>query len=280
MNREPSGAGDANAELERLRGEMGTVQRRLMEAYPMAALGRLLAAVVHEINTPIGSILSNNDVVQRSLATLQALLSQCRQAGQPPPERTIEILETLRSLAAVDKIACERISSVIRSLKTCARVDQAERRKVDLRRCLVDTLKLTSCQFQQRIRVETEIDDLPEIDGYAQLLNQVFLNVLVNAGQAIEGPGTIRVRARREGEQVLVTVADDGAGIRPEDAPKVFLPGFSTKPVGVGTGLGLAISRQIVEDVHHGRIEFDSQVGVGTTFRIRLPIVAPTPTIG
>ena len=105
------------------------------------------------------------------------------------------------------------------------------------------------------------------------MLNQVFLNLLVNSGQAIEGEGKITIRTRREGDFVHVLIADTGKGIKPEHRPKIFAGGFTTKAVGVGTGLGLSISKQIVEEAHGGTMEFESELGVGTTFHIRLPIV-------
>jgi two-component system NtrC family sensor kinase len=253
---------DLTAELEKASSQM-------VDAHKMASLGRLLAAIVHEINTPIGSILSNNEVVLRSLDIVKKALSDSDAASLA---RAKDILETCRGLAAVDKIACERITSVIRGLKTFARVDSADLRKAGLNECLSNTLKLTQCEFRRRVLVETDFRDLPQVECHPQMLGQVFLNLLVNAGQAIEGEGRVTVRTRREGDCVHISIADTGRGIRLEDRSKIFSSGFTTKPVGVGTGLGLAISKQIVEEVHHGSMDFESEVGVGTTFHIRLPI--------
>jgi|HigsolmetaAR202D_1030399.scaffolds.fasta_scaffold18680_3 Signal transduction histidine kinase len=257
-------------ETEQLRVELAIAKRRLAEAYQMVSLGRLVAGIIHEINTPIGSILSNNQVILRSLEQLKTALS----AGEPPNAKVFEILETMASLAAVDKLACERISGVIRSLKTFARVDQSDVRKANVHELLTNTLKLTSCEFRRRIVVETDFGDIPEIECYPQLLSQVFLNLLVNAGQAIEGEGRITVRTRRDGESIVVSISDTGRGIPQEYRQKIFAPGFSTKPVGVGTGLGLALSREIVVDNHGGEISFESEVGAGTTFHVRLPLKA------
>ena len=173
---------------------------------------------------------------------------------------------------AIDKIACERISEVVRGLKTFARVDSSELRKVNLNEHLQNTLKLTQGEFHRRIHVETDFGDLPPVECHAQMLNQVFLNILVNAGQAIEGEGKIAVRTRREGDDVEVSISDTGRGIKPEDRSKILAGGFTTKAVGVGTGLGLAISKKIVEETHGGSLSFESEVGVGTTFHIRIPI--------
>jgi two-component system NtrC family sensor kinase len=122
------------------------------------------------------------------------------------------------------------------------------------------------------VTFETDLAELPEIECYPQSLYQVFLNLLVNSEQAIEGAGTVSVRTRLEGEWVHASVADTGHGIRPEHRANIFRPGFTTKSVGVGSGLGLSICRQIVVDRHGGRIEFESEPGVGTTFHVWLPV--------
>jgi two-component system NtrC family sensor kinase len=265
----------AQEELQALREEVETARRKLADAHKMASLGRLSAGIVHEINTPIGSIFSNNEVILRSVEALKKLLQEAQSKGAPPPPKALAILETLESLAGVDKIACERISSVIRSLKTFARVSESDLRQVDLHAVLLNTIKLTGCVFRRNIRVVTEFGEIPEIEGYPGLLNQVFLNLVVNASQAIEGEGVITIRTRRDGDFVHVSIADTGHGIKPEDRSKIFSAGFSTKPIGEGTGLGLTITREIVVDTHGGTLDFESEVGVGTTFHVRLPIVQP-----
>jgi signal transduction histidine kinase len=239
------------------------------ELHQMAAVGRLLAGIVHEINTPLGSIFSNNEVISRSLEMLGPLLAE----GTPEAlERAGRLVGTCQSLAAVDRIACERIRSVIRGLKTLSRVDSGEPRKVDLNQQLLDTVKLTQTEFRRRIVVETDLGELPEVECYPQSLNQVFLNLLMNAGQAIEGEGCITIRTRLEADRVHISLADTGPGMSPEVQARAFEPGFTTKPVGDGTGLGLAISREIVEDKHGGAIDFESRPGRGTTFHIRIPL--------
>lgn len=239
------------------------------ELHQMASIGRLLAGIVHEINTPIGSVFSNTDVLLRSLEMLEPLIAN------PTPEsieKATRILATCRSLVSVDRIACERIRSVIRGLKSFARVDGTERRSVDLNEQLRDTVKLTQAEFRKRIEVSLDAGELPEVECYPQMLNQVFLNLLVNAGQAIEGAGTIAVRTREEGGEVHITIADSGRGMTPEQKAKAFQAGFTTKPVGEGTGLGLSIAKEIIEDKHGGTLDFESEPGVGTTFHIRIPV--------
>lgn len=258
-----------------LRAELEAAGRRLAESYKLASLGRLVTGIVHEMNTPLASILSNNAVMQRGLETLQKLLAHPGGPGEEQCAKAAEILEQLRSLAAVDKTACERISSVIPGLKAFARVEEAEVRKADLNGILKSTLTLVRCEFRTRVTFEMDFAELPEVECYPQSLHQVFLNLLVNAAQAIEGQGKVTVRTAPEGDWVHAAVADTGRGIPPEDRPKIFTPGFTTKPVGVGSGLGLSICRQVVVDRHGGKIDFESESGVGTTFHVRLPLRQP-----
>jgi signal transduction histidine kinase len=255
---------------DQLRTELEAANRRVAELYKMASLGRLLAGVVHEINTPISSILTDNEVISRSLEKLAVMLSGEDFARSNA--KALEIIDTLRNLASVDKLACERISSVIRGLRTYSRADVADLRKVDLHEILTNAIKLSCCEYRRRVRVETDFCDLNEVECYPHLLSQVFLNILVNAGQAIEGEGTVTVRTRVDGDRFEVSISDTGPGIAPEHRNRIFSPGFTTKPLGVGTGLGLSISRKIVVEAHGGAIDFDSAPGKGTTFHVRIPI--------
>lgn len=260
---------------DELRNELELSQRKLAEAHKMASLGRLSAGIVHEINTPIGSILSNNETIRRSLDALKRLITTAQSDNQPLPAKVTVILDTLANLTDIDKLACERIYAVIRSLKTFARVNEGDLRKVDLHEILLNTLKLSGCEFRRRVSVETNFADVPEVECYPGLLNQVFLNLVVNAAQAIPGDGTITVSTRHSDGFVEIAIADTGSGIPPEVRPRIFSAGFTTKPIGEGTGLGLAITREIVEDTHGGRIWFDTEMGKGTTFTVRIPMEQP-----
>jgi two-component system NtrC family sensor kinase len=239
--------------------------------HKFASLGRLLAGIVHEINTPIGSIFSNNEVILRSLELLKKDLAE----NSPHSiEHAREIVETCRSLALVDKIACERIGALVRGLKGFARAEELEFREVDLGEQIANTLKLLHGEFRRRIVFETQIAELPKIRCNPGKLNQVLLNLIVNAGQAIEGEGRITIVASREGDRVHVAIHDTGKGIPAEMRDRIFHSGFTTKAAGEGTGLGLAISKQIVEELHRGALWFESEPGEGTTFHIRIPIGA------
>lgn len=252
--------------------ELETLRRKLVDAYAMVALGRLVTGVVHEINNPIGSIVSNNEVSLRALESLKQKLAVSRESGEPLPQKALDLVDTLISLASVDRIACERISAMVRGLKTYARAGEEETRTIRVPDLIRDIVKLVDCQYRRRVGVRLEIGELPEIEGFPQLLSQVMLNLLVNAAQAIENEGTITIRAARDADGgVHISVADTGKGIPEEHQSRIFQTGFTTKPLGVGTGLGLALSKNIVEKSHGGRIWFESAAGKGTTFHIVLP---------
>jgi signal transduction histidine kinase len=252
-----------------LESELEIAKAQLIEVHQMALIGRLMAHILHEINTPIGSIFSNNEVLLQSIKKLKELLSDAQPAALAQAK---SVLETCHALASVDQIACDQISSVIRGLKTFARVDVFGLRHVDLNDNLRNTLKLTRAEFRHRIEVETDFGELPEVECYPHMLNQVFLNLLINAGQAIEGEGKITIRTREDGGYWHVSISDTGYGMTPEQQKKIFVSGFTTKPAGEGMGMGLAICRQIVEERHGGMIDFESAPGAGTTFHVRIPI--------
>ena len=185
-----------------------------------------------------------------------------------------QIADTCRSLAQVDKIACERISLVVRGLRGFARAEESEFRLVDIAEQIANTLKLVHGEFRRRVVFETHLDELPKVRCNAGKINQVLLNLIVNAGQAIEGEGRITIEARREEDFVHISIADTGKGIPREMRERIFRSGFTTKAAGEGTGLGLNISKQIIEEIHHGSLDFESEPGEGTTFHIRIPIGA------
>lgn len=259
-------------EIAGLRAELDLSSRRLAEAHKMASLGRLSAGIVHEINTPVGSIVSNNEVMLRSLDRIKDLLSGAQSSGEPPPAKALEILEIIAGLAAVDKLACQRISGIVRSLKTFARVSDHDVRKVDINELVQDTLKLSGTVFRRRVVFAVDFGAVPEVECFPALLSQVLLNLVVNAAQAIEGEGTVTVRTRLEGENLHIDVTDTGRGIQAADRDKIFRAGFTTKPIGEGTGIGLTLSREIIADTHGGSIDFTSEPGRGTTFHVRIPI--------
>jgi signal transduction histidine kinase len=262
-------------DLENTNRELRETQAALVQSEKMASLGNLVAGVAHEINTPVGSINSNADVMVRALRILKEVLSQA------PPEirdqreltRTLSVLEEIGN---VNQTACRRIVGIVQSLRNFARLDEAERKRVDLHEGLESTLTLVHHEIKNRIEVVRDYGRLPEVECFPNQLNQVFMNILVNATHAIEKQGTITITTRAQGESVTVTFSDSGSGITTENLAKIFDPGFTTKGVGVGSGLGLAICYKIVKE-HSGKIDVRSQVGRGTTFTITLPVNAPPP---
>ena len=238
----------------------------LLELQRQATIGRLLAAVAHEMSAPLGSILSNRDVELRLLDRIE------KAAAGSAPGDVIELVAVCRELARVDQIAGERVDRLLRSLKIAARAADPEPQWVHLNEIVESALDLAKTEFRSRIAAETDFGSLPEVECQPHLLGQAILNLVTNAGQAIEGTGTITVGTRLEGDSVHIWVADTGRGIRQADRQKVLKQGFTTKPLGVGTGLGLLIVRQIVTEAHGGSVDFESQVGRGTTFHIRIPL--------
>ena len=260
------------AESERINGELVASYAQLVQQEKMAALGALVAGIAHEMHTPIGSITSNSDILVRALNRLRELIASetCPDSFRKHPD-LVRVIGIVEEISRVNRMATERIIGIVRSLRTFARLDEADARPADLRDGLESTLTLVHHEMKNRITVVREFGDLPAVQCHLNQLSQVFMNMLVNATHAIQSRGTITIRTLREGDDVKIQIADTGSGIPPENLARIFDTGFTTKSVGVGTGLGLAISRKIIED-HHGRIEVASEVGKGTTFTITLPI--------
>jgi signal transduction histidine kinase len=269
----------ANAELESKNRDLADALKALRETQEqlvmrekMASLGNLVAGVAHEINNPVGAVKSAADTSARSIDLV------CRAIGEnanlddiKSNKRFLTALEILRSNNEITITASERIADIVRSLKNFARLDEAEFQEADLHEGLDSTLTLLHHQLKNRITVDKHYGELPRVQCYPNQINQVFMNVLSNAEQAIAGEGAIAIVTERRGDDVLVEISDDGEGIPADELRRVFDPGYTTKGVGVGTGLGLSISYNIIEK-HHGRIEAASEPGHGTTITITIPI--------
>jgi len=268
----------ANEELERKvehrTRELREKQTQLVQSEKMASLGQLVAGVAHEINTPLGALKSNIDIFMRSVRKVKAIF--------PDPKIPLEVdkrselaklLENIEELNAVNKTATDRIVAIVSSLRNFARLDMASLDVVDIHEGLENTLTLVHHELKNRVEVHKNYGKLPPIKCYPNQLNQVFLNLLVNASHAIKGQGKIfiKTRTRASNGTVIIEFQDTGVGIADEDLSRIFDPGFTTKGVGVGTGLGLSIVYQIIEE-HKGKIEVESKVGKGTTFRLILPV--------
>jgi len=246
------------------RGREEKLTPQTIQSERMAALGLLVAGVAHEINTPMGAIHSNNDIMTRAVGKLREHL------GPTPDEEVGRLLAIVDEVCRNNEAATTRIITIVRRLKNFARLDEADRKKVNIHEGIESTLTLLQHQLKTHIRLVKQFGDIPEIECFPNQLNQVFLNILLNASQAIEGRGEITVRTWKEDDTVRIAISDTGDGIAPEHLSKIFDPGFTTKPVGVGTGLGLSISSDIVRE-HKGTIIVESS-RQGTTFTIKLPI--------
>ncbi|MDP6016717.1 MAG: PAS domain S-box protein, partial [Candidatus Latescibacteria bacterium] len=258
-------------ESERTNRELLETQTLLVRSEKMAALGNLVAGIAHEINTPVGAIHSMHDTLVRAVEKLKTTMEEqypeCCTEGSPLA-RALKVIEDSNR---VIETGSARVTTIVRSLRNFARLDEVERKAANLHEGLDDSLMLIHHDIKGRVEIERDYGEIPAVLCYPGRLNQVFLNILNNSQQAIEGTGTITVRTRQVGEEVHVAITDTGSGIEKELLTRIFDPGYTTKGVGVGTGLGLSICFQIMED-HEGRIDVTSEVGVGSTFTIVIPI--------
>jgi len=258
------------AQLERANHELKATQAQLVQSGKMAALGQLVAGVAHEINTPTGAIRSMHQSLDRAIGMLRSELSAAHPEVLADGHRIQKAIEVLNDASSVIGTGSERVTEIVRRLRTFARLDEANFKLADLNEGLRDTLMLVAHRRKLGTELIEDLSHLPKIPCFPSQLNQVFLNLLVNAMQAIEGAGRVTVRSRGRPNAVEVEVEDDGVGIPPEHIERIFDPGFTTKGVRVGTGLGLSISYQIIQE-HHGRIDVQSQVGEGSRFTVTVP---------
>jgi signal transduction histidine kinase len=242
-----------------LRATLETLQRaqdELVRSEKLASMGRLVAGIAHEINNPVNAMVN-------SLAPLEESLGD--RLGQIPAE--------IREMFDVVHRGAARTKAIVQALHSYSRGDSERRVEMDLHRGLDESLELLRHHLKKGITVERNYGAVGRVTGYAGQLQQVFMNLLTNAAQALaerEGGGRIVIQTARVGKDIVITIADDGPGIPPEILPRIFDPFFTTKDVGQGSGLGLSIVHGIVER-HGGRIDVDSQVGRGTTFTVTLP---------
>lgn len=252
-------------------------RQELINQAHLATLGTLVAGVAHELNTPLGAIHSNHDVIERALRKLKDILAD--EVVTPDElEQVRKIVRAMDGVLTTNGIAVERMVKLVEGLGTFGRPDGAERDRVDLREGLEGTLTVLA-HVLEGIDVVRELDDIPRVECYPNRLNQVFMNLIHNAVQAMDAGGTLTVRSISEDDTVRIEIEDSGKGIPPDVVERIFDPGFTTKGRRVGMGLGLAITRQIV-DHHGGEISVESAVGQGTLFRIWLPVRLPRSETG
>jgi two-component system, NtrC family, sensor kinase len=239
----------------------------------LATLGMLVAGIAHEINTPLGALNSNHDVLRRALGRLGGILEDER-VDETELAEVRRIVRALAEVIRVNGLAVDRMVQIVGSLRSFGRLDRAEVDRVDLHEGLESTLALLRHEMKDRVRVVRELGELPPVECYPHQINQLFMNLLLNAAQSIRESGTVTVRSRREEETAVVEIADSGVGIADEDLERIFEPGFTTKGARVGMGLGLIICQQIVAQ-HRGQLGVRSRVGAGSTFTVRLPLRLP-----
>ncbi|WP_379919070.1 ATP-binding protein [Marinobacter oulmenensis] len=268
-------------EQQALSEKLEQANRQLMQSEKLAAIGQLAAGVAHEINNPVGYVYSNLQSLEAYLNDLFRLTEAVDSAQSLDDLRLIKhnidydyLREDLKDLLAESREGIERVKVIISAMKDFSHIEEDEFKPADLHRGIETTLNVVNNELKYKAEVIRDFGELPEIECIISQVNQVVMNLLVNAAHAIEDYGRITVRTRSTGHQVAIEVEDTGTGISREHLNRIFDPFFTTKPIGKGTGLGLSLSFSIVEK-HNGRIEADSQPGQGTCFRVTLPVRQP-----
>jgi PAS domain S-box-containing protein len=278
------------AQLESLHHKLGEAQSQLLQSEKLASIGQLAAGVAHEINNPIGYVHSNLGTLDTYIRDLLGLVTRYEAAedalpsGAPQRDELAALREKLDlpylredipQLMRESKEGITRVRKIVQDLKDFSRLDSSPNwQYANLHQGLDSTLNIAHNEIKYQADVIKEYGDIPEIECLPSQLNQVFMNLMVNAAHAMEGPRgsiTLRTGMAASGDAVWVEVADTGKGMPDEIKSRIFDPFFTTKPVGKGTGLGLSLAYGIIQK-HHGSIEVESEVGKGTTFRVTLPI--------
>ncbi len=248
-----------NTKLQKALNELNETQLQLINSEKMASVGQLVAGVAHEINTPLASINSNNGLIKKIL--------------EKNPILDEYMIKMLKDLNGIDQEAIKRINNIVKSLKKFVRLDEAELQEADINNELDLTLQLLSHETKNKVNIIKNYSKLPRIKCYVNMLNQVFMNILVNACQSIDEKkviGEITVTTSYKDDNLIVSIKDNGMGMDKKTQAKIFNTGFTTKGIGIGTGLGLAISNKIIQK-HKGTINFNSTEGEGTEFIIKIP---------
>lgn len=243
-----------NKKLQKTLKELEETKLQLINSEKLASVGQLVAGVAHEINTPLASISSNNGIMKK-----------LAESG-----KLSENEETIKLLTETDGEAVKRISGIVKSLKKFVRLDEAELQPADINKELDLTLTLIRHETKNKVEIVRNYGELPQINCFVNMLNQVFMNLLVNACQSIKDKGVIEITTKNLKNAVSISIKDNGSGISEKNKENIFKAGFTTKGIGIGTGLGLAISKNIVEK-HGGKISFKSTEGKGTEFIIKIP---------
>jgi two-component system, NtrC family, sensor kinase len=291
--------GERIIQLERSLAEQNRLLREtqaaLVQSEKLASLGQLAAGMAHEINNPVAYVTNNLAVLRRDVLAAMTLLDKYRSGHQSLTrvepdlaaeaarlEEEIGLSFLQANLAQLFDRSLEglgRVRKIVLNLRDFARLDEAEFNELDIGAALKSTIEIVQHLLDAKdIKVDTCFDPVPPLLGHPVKINQALHNVLLNAIQACEQGGRVAVRTCGDDAHVIVEIKDNGCGIPAQNLPHIFEPFFTTKPVGQGMGLGLAISYGIVRD-HGGRIDVESEVGRGSTFRLRLPLRPPAKTL-
>ncbi|MBU0673026.1 MAG: GHKL domain-containing protein [Proteobacteria bacterium] len=274
-----------NSQLQEAYEQLKASQSQLLQQEKMASIGQLAAGVAHEINNPMGFISSNFTTLKKYCDRLEEFIQAqdhlTKGLGATAEITELDtlrknlkidyIMEDLRDLIAESQEGAERVKNIVMGLKNFSRVDQAELQQANLNECLESTLNVVWNELKYKATVVKEFGELPVTLCHPQQLNQVFVNLLVNAAQAIEKQGVITVKTQCHDGMIEISVSDTGRGIQARHLNRLFEPFFTTKEVGKGTGLGLSITYDIVKK-HGGDIVVDTELGKGSTFTVRLPV--------
>lgn len=277
----------SNQELEKQHGALKDAQAQLVQSEKLASVGQLAAGVAHEINNPIGFVMSNLGSLGKYTELFCTLirLYQCYANSNDTTvlaeivalEQTEDIEFVMEDVVALLSESTEgivRVKDIVQGLKSFSRIDDAGTTDSDIHQGIEDTLKLIANELKYKCEIVRRFGELPLVPCNLAQVNQVFMNLLVNASQAIQANGRIEITTSVVDSCACIEIRDTGCGIDQDKLDKIFDPFFTTKPVGEGTGLGLAISYGIIEE-HGGRIEVESALNEGTAFTIQLPLVPP-----
>ena len=276
-----------NHEMSDLNDRLSKAQQQLLQSEKLASIGQLAAGVAHEINNPISFVLSNFGTLETYVANLLQVLAHYEAAAPSIADHAARArIDALRKQVELDYLVddvpvlmsesrdgIERVRKIVQDLKDFSRVDgKQEWQWADLHHGIDSTLNIVNNEVKYKAEVVKEYGDLPPVECLPSQINQVILNIVVNGAQAISGArGRITIRTGSEAQQVWIEIADNGSGMPEAVRSRIFAPFFTTKPTGSGTGLGLSLSYGIIQK-HGGRIDVHSEAGVGSTFRITLPI--------
>ncbi len=278
---------ERNTQIEEAYDELKATQSQILQQEKMASIGQLAAGVAHEINNPVGFITSNIGSLAKYVDKLQEYI-EAQSAVIENYENFLEtdeltalreklkiefILEDVKDLIQESLDGTDRVKKIVQNLKNFSRVDQTDHSMADINECVESTLNIVWNELKYKTTVNKNYGQIPRTYCYPQQLNQVFMNLLVNGAQAIEEKGEIHITTWSENGFIYVSIADTGCGIKEENLSKLFEPFFTTKDVGKGTGLGLSIAYDIVTKKHEGELLVESEVGKGTTFTVKIPVV-------